>query len=78
MVIAGDQVHNESGDGAAQRDSSDDREEREPDAAPGASADDEADATGYRYRGQRFFFYIFADVAIAPTTPIDVVLEGGG
>jgi hypothetical protein len=47
-MIAGDQVHDETGDGAAQRDSSDYREEREPDAAFGASADDEADATGYR------------------------------
>jgi hypothetical protein len=47
-VIASDQIHNETGDGAAQRDSSDDGEEREPDAASGAPADDEADATGYR------------------------------
>ena len=76
-MIAGDQIHDETGDGAAQRDSSDDGEEREPDAAFGAPADDEADATSYSQRGQRFFFYIFADVAIAPTAPIDVVREGG-
>ena len=76
-MIAGDQVHDETGDGAAQRDSSDDGEEREPDAAFGAPADDEADAARYSQRGQGLFFYIFADVAIAPTAPIDVVREGG-
>ena len=63
--------------GAAQRGSSDDGEEREPDAAFGAAADDEADAAGYRERGQGLFLDIFADVAIAPTAPIDVVREGG-
>jgi hypothetical protein len=77
-VIASDQVHDESGDCAAQRDSPYYGEECEPDAAPGASADDEADATGYRHRGQRFFFYIFADVAIAPTAAICVILKTGG
>jgi len=77
-VIAGDQVHNEIGDGAAQRDSSYCGDECETDAAFRASADDEADATGYRQRGQRFLFYIFADVAIAPTAPLDAVLKAGG
>jgi hypothetical protein len=47
-VTAGDQVHDETGDGAAQRNSSDYGEECEPDAAFGAAADDEADASGYR------------------------------
>jgi hypothetical protein len=76
-VIAGDQVHDETGDGAAQRDSSDYGQECESDAAFGASTHDEADAAGYRQRGQRFFFYIFADVAIAPTLPLEVVCKGG-
>jgi hypothetical protein len=76
-AIAGDQIHDETGDGAAQRDSSDYGQECESDAAFGASADDKADATGDSERGQRFFFYIFADVAIAPTTPLDV-RDGGG
>src|SRR5579863_1386253 len=53
VVIAGDQVHDESGDGAAQRDSSDDGQECEPDAAFGAAAEDEAEAAGDRQRGQR-------------------------
>ena len=71
-MIAGDQVHDETGDGAAQRDSSYDGEECESDTAFSSAADDEADATGDSQRGQRFFLYIFADVAIAPTAPLDI------
>ena len=66
-MIAGDQAHDETGSGATQRDSPDQGQEREPDAAVGAAAEDESDATRDSQRGQRFFFYVFADVAIPAT-----------
>ncbi len=43
------------------------RQQREPDAAVGAAAEDESDATGYSQRGQRFLSYVFADVPLSPT-----------
>jgi hypothetical protein len=67
VVLAGDQVHDEIGSGAAQRDSSHYAEQCEPDAAVGTAANDEPDATGDSQRGQRFLSYVFADVAIPPT-----------
>jgi hypothetical protein len=66
VAIAGDQVHDEIGRCAAQRDSSDDRQKRKPNAAVGSAAEDEADAAGNSQRSQRFLAYVFADVPIAP------------
>ena len=77
VVIAADQTHNETGSRPAQRDSSYQGQECEPDAAVGAAAEDESDATGYRQRGQRFLFYVFADVPIAPAPPLIVIRQGG-
>ena len=67
VLLAGDQVHEEVGSRAAQRDSSHQAQQCEPDAAVGTAADDESGAAGYCKRGQRFLPYVFADVAIPPT-----------
>jgi hypothetical protein len=69
-VIAADEIDDETGRRAAQRDSSRDGQECEPDAAAGAPADNESDAAGDRQRSQRFFSYVFADVALAPALPL--------
>ena len=67
VLFAGDQVHDEIGSHAAQCDSSHYAQQCEPDAAVGTAANDESYATGNSQRGQRFFSYIFADIAIPPT-----------
>jgi hypothetical protein len=67
LVPAGDQVYNKTGSHAAHRDSSRDAQQCDTNAAVGTAAQDESDATGNRQRGQRFLFYVFADVAIPPT-----------
>jgi len=77
VAIAGDQIHDEIGSRAAQRDSSDDAKECEPEAAVGASADDESDATRYRQRRQRFFSYILADVPFPPAQSLNRIRRVG-
>jgi hypothetical protein len=76
-VIAGHQIHDETGRRAAQRDSPRYGQECEPDAAVSASAEDESDAAGDRQRSQRFFSDVFADVAIAPA-PLLIRFGCGG
>jgi hypothetical protein len=77
VAIAGDQVHDEIGSHAAQRDSPHYAQHCEPDSAIGTAAKDESDATGNSQRGQRFLSYIFANVAIPPT-PFLVRFHCGG
>jgi hypothetical protein len=67
VVPARDQVHDEIGSHAAQRDSPHYAQQREPDATVGTAANDESDAAGYSQRSQWFLFYVFAYVAIPPT-----------
>jgi hypothetical protein len=67
-AIAGDQVHDETGGRAAQRDSSRYGQKRDAETAVGASAKYESDATGDCQRGQRLLSDVLADVAI-PSTP---------
>jgi hypothetical protein len=66
-AIAGDQVHDETGSRAAQRDSSCYGQKCDAETAVSASAKYESDAAGNCQRGQRFLSYVFADVAIPPT-----------
>ena len=77
VAIAGHQVHDEVGSRAPQRDSPHDAKECEPEAAVGASADDESDATCYRQRSQRFFSYVFADVPFPPTQSLNCICRVG-
>jgi hypothetical protein len=76
VAIAGDQANDETGDCPSQRDSSHCRQKRQSDAAAGSAAEDESDATGYSQRSQRFFFYIFGDISIAPTPPLICIGDG--
>jgi hypothetical protein len=66
VVPAGDQLENEIGSHTAQGDSSHYAQQCKPDSGVGAAAKDESGATGNSKRGQRFLFYVFADVAILP------------
>jgi hypothetical protein len=76
-VIAADQIDDKTGRRAADRDSSRDAQECDTEAAVSAAAKNESDAAGDRQRGQRFFSYIFADVAIAPA-PLFIRFACGG
>jgi hypothetical protein len=63
------QADDETGGRSAQRDSSRNRQKRKPDAAVGASAENESDAAGDSQCGQRFLPDVFADVALAAPQP---------
>ncbi|MGA3231151.1 hypothetical protein [Candidatus Binatus sp.] len=75
--IAGDQADDETGGGAAQRNSSHDGQERKPDAAVGSSAEDKSCRAGYSQRGKRFLPDEFADVPFPPTQPL-IRIRGDG
>lgn len=71
VLLAGDQVHDEAGNRATQRDSSHQAQQCQPETAVGTAANDESSTAGYCERSQRLLSYVFADVAIA-LTPIPV------
>src|SRR5208337_1250431 len=76
-AIASDQADDKTGGGAAQRDPSDDGQQRKPDAAVGSSAEDKSCRAGDRQRGQRFLPDEFADVAFPPAQPLIRIRRDG-
>jgi hypothetical protein len=65
ILVGHEQADEKVGGGAAERDFPDHRERREPESAARASAQDEPGRAGDCERGQRFIFYVLADIAIA-------------
>src|SRR5208282_6453738 len=75
--IAGDQADDETGGGAAQRDSSHDSQQRKPDAAVESSTEDEPCPAGDSQRGQRFLPDEFGDVPLLATQPLIRIRRDG-